>query len=98
MLALSSVTEEESWVASVKGGNSLHPAEPGLAFPEPASGDKETAGEMHHSETHMGVSPEQQQQRRQLIRSVTRASLRASSPVLCLIVAPRELTVGEESD
>lgn len=51
MLALPSLTEAESWVVSVKGGNSLHPAEPGLAFTMPAFSDNETEGEMHHSET-----------------------------------------------
>lgn len=36
--------------------------EPGLASPEPASGDKETAREMHPGETHVGAGLEQQQQ------------------------------------
>lgn len=79
MLALPSVTQEESWVVSVNGGNSLHPAEPGLAFTKPALSDNEAEEEMHHSETDMGVSPGQQQWR-QLIRSVTQGQLKGLEP------------------
>lgn len=79
MLALPSVTEEESWVVSVNGGNGLHPAEPGLACTKPARSDSEAGGEMHHSEPGVGVSPGQQQWR-QLLRRVTQGQLKGLEP------------------
>lgn len=91
MLALPSVTEEESWVVSVNGGNSLHPAEPGLAFTKPALSDNETEGECNTARP-TWESAQDSSSGGSSSEVSHRASLRVSSPELCLIVAPREVT------